>query len=792
MWVLRFRWVELAISYLGECFDIEAALNDIPPQVEEIYQELFDQIQNGDAPRRQIAHRTFIWLCSALEKVSNQEIVKAISWDLNREPTLREVRTACKHFVHVGERPESLDFSHVSAFDFIQKQQLRWNESGLKAWRPVSSDLSQEQHQAEYHIAMACNCLTRLCSPNATKSRTQAISLQYIAFRRYCYLYWASHFARADAHIEESARLRQLLATFIKQEYCNWQIALTHMLKSSFSSSQIQNPIMAMWQDTIFRDTPQADLLLIGCVFGIEILVSECLHYRFPFIATVRKGCTSYAELQVSIAEVAATLNSRRLTTMSRALYLAAKWGHSRLVQLLLEFRPLDDENELEDGQSAFHLAISSGSLIATKSLISAVPREALDVAVPSHLTPVGFAIEVGNVEILKLLVESGASVYTACSPDGILPIHKAARDNRKEALEYLLQVLPHDLNLSAPDRRDCFRALVPKSTPLIVAAEFGSVACVRILLEKGADLHVKRDDGMEVLLAAVTQGSTDITALILEASKIANAPCQELDESLLIAAKNKRTRILLLLIRAGANTSARDADGKTALTLAVGNVHPESVACLLENGADANQVDAYNKTPLALVLEAKNMRFFDRYLIAELLLKYKASSNTVFQPITSADRLLLALFNDEHTVAEAHQMITEATSLIHRDRSSARKVGPADWYEDCVELSRLSRLRAVGDSEDPLQQGQSKTNVWPLFYLTQPPYSAMLTSYGPVVAYRHLCRWSQTADRTWSHTSLKQGSLEGVGTRHNDDDHRILTVDHRSKTPLNKNLALG
>ena len=662
----------------------------------------------------------------------------------------------------------------MSAFHFIQKQDLRWDESGLRTWQPTRCNSSREQQQAENHVAMACNCLTRLCSSNVPRSRSQAMPSRYIAFRRYCYLYWASHLSQTDeAQTERSTRLRYLLVTFIRQEHGNWQVALTHIVKNWFSNSKPRNSIMIMWQDAIFRDTPQIDLLLLGCVFGIEVIVSESLRYCFPFVATEQRSCVSYTDIQASIAEVTTTLNSRRLTTMSRAIYLAAKWGHSRLVQLLLRYRPLDDENELEDGQSAFHLAISSGNLDATKCLISAVTRESLDVAVPSHLTPVGFAIEVGNVEILKLLVESGAAIDIACSPDGVLPMHKAARDNQEKSLEYLLQLSPDNLNLPAPDRRDRFRALVPGSTPLIVAAEHGSVACVRYLLLKSADLHAKRDDGIGVLQAAIGQGSSDIAALVLEAIKIGGFPYLELDECLLLAAKYKRTRILQLLIRAGANTTVRDLDGKTALTLAVDNAHPESVACLLENGVEVNEIDASGKTPLSLALEAGHMRFFDRYLITELLLKYKASFGISFRMVTIIDRLLLALLDDEQTVAETHGMITEEVLRAYDDKSSAQSPNRFGRDRDCIELSKLSRVRAIGDSDRPGQQGQSKSRVWPLFYFTQSRYSAMLASPEPLIKYHDLRTWSQIADETWTHPTLKQRSRNGV------DSH-----DHQSAFP--------
>ena len=207
-----------------------------------------------------------------------------------------------------------------------------------------------------------------------------------------------------DGDDEETARLRQVLANFIRHEYGKWQIVVFHIVKNWLSNFQREKLILKKWQDVVLRDIPQADLLLLGCVFGVETIVMGSLHHRFPFSAIKEKNHEPSIDLQTSIGELAVMIDSRRITTISRALYLAAKWGHERLVRLLLEFEPLDDRDELEDGQSAFHLAISAGSLKATQTLISAVSREHLDASVQNHLTPIGFAIEIGNVEILQLL----------------------------------------------------------------------------------------------------------------------------------------------------------------------------------------------------------------------------------------------------------------------------------------------------------------------------------------------------------------------------------------------------
>ena len=232
-----FRWVELFIEYIGECYDIEDTLKEIPPQIEEIYEGLLVQIQKGDVSRRQIAHRTFVWLCSSLDRLSSHEVIKAISWDLKKEPTLGEVHIACRHFVYVDSEIEALQFSHVSAFEFIKKQDLRWIESGLKAWQPSNPHHVQKEHHAQRHIAMAHNCLARLCNSSLTKSQSQASIPKSIAFRAYCYMYWAAHFAEAeDGQGQGAVLLRQLLAAFIRNEYCKWQIVLSHIVKNWLSN----------------------------------------------------------------------------------------------------------------------------------------------------------------------------------------------------------------------------------------------------------------------------------------------------------------------------------------------------------------------------------------------------------------------------------------------------------------------------------------------------------------------------------------------------------------------------
>jgi ankyrin repeat protein len=86
-----------------------------------------------------------------------------------------------------------------------------------------------------------------------------------------------------------------------------------------------------------------------------------------------------------------------------------------------------------------------------------------------------------------------------------------------------------------------------------MLAAAAGQVDTVRLLIDNGADLNAKNDDGSTALMVAALKGHLEIV----------------------------RT-----LLAAGADVSVQDLDQDSALKLAVENGHAELVKILLEQGA--------------------------------------------------------------------------------------------------------------------------------------------------------------------------------------------------------------
>lgn len=81
------------------------------------------------------------------------------------------------------------------------------------------------------------------------------------------------------------------------------------------------------------------------------------------------------------------------------------------------------------------HLAASNGHADAVRALLAANPKPALESKQEDGLTPLHCACCIGNTEVVKELLESGASVLSV-SNDGWTPLHYVAGNGSTGALK--------------------------------------------------------------------------------------------------------------------------------------------------------------------------------------------------------------------------------------------------------------------------------------------------------------------------------------------------------------------
>ena len=122
------------------------------------------------------------------------------------------------------------------------------------------------------------------------------------------------------------------------------------------------------------------------------------------------------------------------------------------------------------------------------------------DVKGPDGENPLSLAAETGSHEIVRLLIERGASVERASDGNRMTPLHGAVMSEKLKIVTFLMEK-------GAPlESRDIYGR-----TPLFIAVEKGNLEIVRILMAAGADVRTAALDGRNPVHLAAEKGETDI-----------------------------------------------------------------------------------------------------------------------------------------------------------------------------------------------------------------------------------------------------------------------------------------
>ena len=140
--------------------------------------------------------------------------------------------------------------------------------------------------------------------------------------------------------------------------------------------------------------------------------------------------------------------------------------------------------------------------------------------------------------------------------------------------------------------------------TPLHIAIKSGQFELVRYLLEKGADVKARNDDGSN------NRSNNSIVRFLIEHGADVNKRNIHNETPLYKACLSGDIDIARRLIDAGADPNAADKNGWTPLHWACRRAavifqDDDLVRLLIENGADAGARDDNGETPLDLVIRS-------------------------------------------------------------------------------------------------------------------------------------------------------------------------------------------
>ncbi len=298
-------------------------------------------------------------------------------------------------------------------------------------------------------------------------------------------------------------------------------------------------------------------------------------------------------------------ITGQRKMDRQKAFFEAAVQGDISKVRTLLQ--GVNILAASEQGKTGLMHAIESGN----KELIELLLKAGSFV---NNRTKNGSCLDVavrtGNIEIVKVLLDAGASIDR-------ITIGTAVKEEHEEMIKLLINRSAH--TQEARNNATLFAAhlgklkllqlflaqggsvndqtLRDKRTPLMLAAEKGHEACVKTLLEAGADVTLQDAHNYTALFYAKKNGHETIVHMLEE---MLSGKYQK-QQALLEAAARGDATAVEDLIRQGTDRNAQDAQKRTSLMRAVINEHIPVVELLLKYGVDINLWDRKSETALSL-----------------------------------------------------------------------------------------------------------------------------------------------------------------------------------------------
>ncbi|TVY45194.1 Serine/threonine-protein phosphatase 6 regulatory ankyrin repeat subunit C [Lachnellula occidentalis] len=216
---------------------------------------------------------------------------------------------------------------------------------------------------------------------------------------------------------------------------------------------------------------------------------------------------------------------------------------------------------DIPDGLYPIHIAAQAGMTDYAKRILEQ-GEEARDLIDSCKRTAIAYAAMHGNVEVLEILLKSGAR-YTVNDYDGLEPIHHAAKGNHAEALQCLMDVGAYPLAPKSVEDHEYYVShdSTLGKTPVQYACELGNEEAVSLMLNK--------------LTEESKTGSLSLS-LILPQWAAATGQAKVLETLL------QHPEIL-------ANIDKKDVHGKTALYVAACVKDSATVQTILQHGADVS-----------------------------------------------------------------------------------------------------------------------------------------------------------------------------------------------------------
>eukprot|EP00929_Paragymnodinium_shiwhaense_P090873 TRINITY_DN50965_c0_g1_i1.p1 TRINITY_DN50965_c0_g1~~TRINITY_DN50965_c0_g1_i1.p1 ORF type:complete len:1142 (-),score=56.73 TRINITY_DN50965_c0_g1_i1:196-3564(-) len=283
------------------------------------------------------------------------------------------------------------------------------------------------------------------------------------------------------------------------------------------------------------------------------------------------------------------------------ALLSAAFEGHTCVVATLLAARA-DVDPHFESGGTPLLGAVERGHISVSQQLLAA--RAEVNYFVPKYGSALALAQEIGQHELVRVLVGAGAC-YAVASRPHLTPFERAtSRGSPAEISDFALR---GDIN-------HVFDVAGNGMTALQLAAFTGSP--VDSLLAAGADSDIMDDDGLTALHMAAWSGHARLVKNLLQSGARADVQDKKYGQTPLgVAARCGHLPAVQCFLAEGAGVDAASTDGTSALMHAARRGHEAVLEVLLSKSADVEQTTCNGTTALTEAVAGGHINIVTRLL---------------------------------------------------------------------------------------------------------------------------------------------------------------------------------
>ena len=300
---------------------------------------------------------------------------------------------------------------------------------------------------------------------------------------------------------------------------------------------------------------------------------------------SIREGCLDIMRLLLNRGANGDACDKHGNT----ALHFAASKGHFEAARMLIE-RGANVDSQNNNGLTPLQRA-SQGMWKGYRDIMRLLLDYGANLAARDNIgnTTLHLVVSEGHLKGARMLLERGADVNSQ-NDEGLTPIQQASYGLRRGYLRYpcldiMRLLLDHGANFTASDKSG--------NTALHFVVSEGHLEAARMLLERGADVNSKNNEGL--------------------------TPLQRASQGL----RRRYLDIMRLLLDHGADLAARDNSGNTVLHFSASEGHLEAARMLLERGANVDSQNDKGLTPLQRASQGMWRGYLD---IIRLLLDHGAN----------------------------------------------------------------------------------------------------------------------------------------------------------------------